>query len=277
MKYPCLSTAQRDADDNRPSRSSGLDFWIRPDEQCIALTSSYRLIQPLKGHRYSVDDMLVGHLAGRRAGSPKRILDLGCGLGSVLLLLAWARPAAVLVGLEALPSHFDFARRNVALNGCETRVRIVAGDLRDGTLLAALGRFDLVTGSPPYFDPAATTVCKDPSRAAAHWELRGGIEDYARAAARVLEPGGLFVTCAAAEPVGRASVALAEAGLGPIWRRSVLPRADKPPFLELLVGTPDASGTPEEAPPLVLRRVDGTRTPEHIDAREWTGLSAGPR
>ncbi len=263
--------------DATTSGSSALDLWIRPDEQCIALTASYRLIQPLKGHRYSVDDMLVGHQAGQRSRAPDRVLDLGCGLGSVLLLLAWARPAARLIGLEALPSHLDFVRRNVALNNCETRVRIVAGDLRDGALLSALGRFDLVTGSPPYFDPKTTTVCVDPSRAAAHWELRGGIEDYARAAARVLEPGGLFVTCAAAEPAGRATAALAEAGLGPIWRRSVLPRADKSPFLELLVGALGATGPPDEAPPLVLRRVDGMRTAEHIDAREWTGLPAGPR
>ena len=39
------------------------DAALLPKEQSIALTRDYRLIQKLRGHRYSVDDMLVGHLA----------------------------------------------------------------------------------------------------------------------------------------------------------------------------------------------------------------------
>ena len=38
--------------------------------------------------------MLCGHLAGTRGGAPRRVLDLGCGLGSVLLKLAWTFPEA---------------------------------------------------------------------------------------------------------------------------------------------------------------------------------------
>jgi tRNA1(Val) A37 N6-methylase TrmN6 len=257
-----------------PSPPAALDFVLRPDEQCIALTSTFGLIQPLRGHRYSVDDMLVAGLACEHAPAPRRVLDLGCGLGSILLLVAWARPDARLVGLEAQAEHVRDARRNVALNGCEARVGVVAGDLRDGALLARLGAFDLVTGSPPYFDPRRATVAADPTRAAAHWELRGGIEDYARAAAAALAPGGLFVACAAASPTGRAAAAFAAAGLGLVWRRPVAPRADKPPFLELLVGTPGAGGQTAVAAPLVLREIDGRRTAEHVAAREWTGLPA---
>ena len=77
-----------------------LDLWIRPDEQCVALTERFRLIQRYRGHRYSVDDMLVGHLAGSQGGAPTRVLDLGCGLGSVLLMLAWRLPSASFVGVE---------------------------------------------------------------------------------------------------------------------------------------------------------------------------------
>ena len=107
-------------------------------EQCIALTRDYRLIQKLRGHRYSVDDMLVAHLACSRSEAPGRVLDLGCGLGSVLLIVAWANPGARLVGLEALDEHVAFAGRNLALNGCEDRARILAGDLRDGDLVSSL-------------------------------------------------------------------------------------------------------------------------------------------
>ena len=133
--------------------------WVRPDEQSIALTSSFRLIQKRKGHRYSVDDMLVAHLACTRCPSPARTLDLGCGIGSVLLTVAWANPRASFVGIEAQPEHVALATRNVVLNGCDDRVEIVLGDLRDHSLVESFGQFDLVTATPPYFDPRAATPC----------------------------------------------------------------------------------------------------------------------
>lgn len=246
-------------------------------EQCIALTRDFRLLQKRRGHRYSVDDMIVAHLAvthfatsGRPA--PDRVLDLGCGLGSVLLITAWAFPEATFVGLEALEEHVTYARRNLLLNGCDQRARVVSGDLRDLPLVESLGRFALVTGSPPYFEEGTGTLCADPARAAAHFELRGGIEDYAAAARRALEPGGLFVACAAAEPPDRAEAAFARAGLSLRYRRAVLPGAGRPPFLQLLVGTVGAAPPCEDGPDLVLRQEDGRRTAEHRAIRSWTGL-----
>lgn len=246
-------------------------------EQSVALTRDFRLLQKRRGHRYSVDDMIVAHLAGtcfaaRGRPTPTEVLDLGCGLGSVLLITAWAFPEASFVGLEALEEHVSFARRNISLNGCDDRARVVAGDLRDLSLVGSLGRFDLVTGSPPYFAKDSGTLCADPARAAAHFELRGGIEDYARAARIALAPGGIFVACGAADPPGRTEAAFAQAGLAIRYQRSVIPRPGKPPLLHLVIGTVGTASGCEEGAPLVLRQPDGHRTPEHRAIREWTGL-----
>jgi tRNA1(Val) A37 N6-methylase TrmN6 len=253
-----------------------LDPELAPDEQSVALTRDFRLIQKRRGHRYSVDDMLVAGLAIARAGSPEHVLDLGCGLGSVLLTVAWAFPTASLVGLELQPEHCALADRNLRLNRCQARARIVAGDLRDRALLEALGRFDLVTGSPPYFAPGSGTPCADPARRAAHFELAGGIEAYAAAAAITLTPRGLFVACAGASPEDRASEALSAAGLSLRYRRAVLPREGKPPFLTLLLASKEAAAI-EEAPPLVLRHEDGRLTAEHVAIREATGVPCRDR
>ncbi|MBW2735328.1 MAG: methyltransferase domain-containing protein [Deltaproteobacteria bacterium] len=245
---------------------------VAAGEQCIALTADFRLTQKLRGHRYSVDDMLVAHLAATQDLTPRRVLDLGCGLGSVLLIMAWAFRRASFIGVEALEEHVHYARRNVALNRCQSRVRIVKGDLRDASLLDPLGRFDLITGSPPYFLPGSGTLCADPARAAAHFELRGGIEDYAQAATRCLAPHGLFACCASAAPPQRATAAFEDAGLTTVFRQPVVPREGKAPFLLLLVGQKPHQAPCPDAPALVLRQADGLRTAEHIAIREWTGL-----
>ena len=246
----------------------------RPGEQSIALTRDFRLIQKRRGHGYSVDDMLVAHLAATRGGVPRRVLDLGCGLGSILLITAWARPKADLWGLERNAEMAAFARRNIALNGCGSRVRLVEGDLRDLALVRSLGQFELVTGSPPYFPEGSGTPCADPARTAAHFELCGGIEEYAAAAALALAPGGLFAACAGASPPGRDLAALRKAGLSLTYHRLVLPREGKPPFLTLLVGSKgERPAEGETAPPLVLRQTAGGRTPEHLAIRAWTGVT----
>lgn len=247
------------------------------DEQSVALTRDFRLLQKRRGHRYSVDDMLVAHLAATFLAAdgrpePRAVLDLGCGLGSVLLIAAWTFEAATLVGLEALDEHVAYARRNILLNGCQRRARVVKGDLRDLALVDALGKFSLVTGSPPYFAPGTGTVCADPARAAAHFEQRGGIEAYTTAARRALAPDGLFATCAPADPPDRAEVAFERAGLALRYRRSVVPRPGKPPFLQLLVGAVGPASRGERGPTLILRQADGHRTAEHRAIRSWTGL-----
>ncbi|MCU0676789.1 MAG: methyltransferase [Myxococcota bacterium] len=113
---------------------------LGPDDPLTddALTGDFRVWQRARGHRYSLDDVLTAHEARRaleeavRAGRALHdACDLGCGLGSVLLMIAWARPELAMVGVEAQEVSFELARRNVARNGVEARVRLLHGDLRD--------------------------------------------------------------------------------------------------------------------------------------------------
>ena len=53
-----------------------------------AIAGTYRVHQRVRGHRYSLDDLATAHEAARAAPGARRVLDLGCGLGSVLTMLA---------------------------------------------------------------------------------------------------------------------------------------------------------------------------------------------
>src|SRR5690606_3840307 len=146
-----------------------------------------------------------------------RYADLGCGIGSVLLMVAHKLPSdAQIAGIEAQAQSFALATRNVERNGeaPARRVRPVHGDLRTPALNAALGGpFDLVTGTPPYLPPGRGSPSTDAQRTYARLEMRGGVEDYLAAAARVLAPGGRFVVCCDARRPQRALEGGLAAGL----------------------------------------------------------------
>ncbi|NUP10972.1 MAG: methyltransferase domain-containing protein [Polyangiaceae bacterium] len=190
------------------------------------LTPDVRVYQRLDGHRFSSDDVATAFVAWSTCPEPSRVLDLGCGLGSVLLLLAWKMPEASLVGIEVQDVSFALLERNVARNGLSSRVSIRHGDLRDPEASSNLGTgFDLVTGTPPYFPPGAAIDADDAQRAHARIEYRGGVEAYVAAAAPRLAPHGTFVLCGDARASSRVDVAANHHGLCVRARCDVFPRA----------------------------------------------------
>jgi tRNA1(Val) A37 N6-methylase TrmN6 len=166
---------------------------IQPDETLDRLTSRLKIIQKRRGHRVASDDTLLAWVAARARPAARRLLDLGSGKGAVAMLLLGALPESHIVGLEALEMSHELAVRNALLNGLTGRWQPRLADLRDGSALAGEPPFDLITGAPPFMPVGAGVMPKHPQRSAGRFELRGGIEEYAAAAARHLAPGGRVV------------------------------------------------------------------------------------
>lgn len=198
---------------------------------CDALTRDVRVYQRRDGHRFSVDDVATAYVAHACAPRPDTVLDLGCGLGSVLLHLAWKMPEARLCGIEAQSMSFALLERNVALNQLQARVRVAHGDLREEAGLDALkppGGFALVTGTPPYFPVHTALDAADEQRSYARIEMRGGVEAYVEAAARVLAASGVLVLCGDARAAGRVRSAASSVGLSVTSTTAIVAREDKP-------------------------------------------------
>jgi len=231
-----------------------------------AIAGDWRVIQRRRGHRYSLDDMATAWEAARARPHARRYLDLGCGIGSVLLMVGYKLRPERVVGIEAQRVSFELACRNVARNGLDAE--LIEGDLREERLDE---RFDLITGTPPYFAPGTATPSPDAQRTYARIEMRGGIEDYLAAAARALAPGGAFVACCDAKRPDRALEGAAAAGLAPVRRRDVVPRdGHKGPLFALWTFEREGELTVE--PPLVARDADGARTEAHHDLRRFFDL-----
>lgn len=239
-----------------------------------AITRDFRVFQRVRGHRLSLDDVATAWVAARRAPSALRVLDLGSGIGSVALMLAWKLPEARFTTIEAQEVSFALQKRNIERNGLASRFTTVLGDLRDPRVLDGLEvGFDLVTGTPPYFPATGALRSPDEQRAYARLELRGGVEDYLEAAARWVASTGLVVLCASARRSEQAITRAREVGLGCECELRVVPRVGKPALFSVLTLSPNASG-PLACETLLARGDGGARTPEHRAIREFFGLSS---
>jgi tRNA1Val (adenine37-N6)-methyltransferase len=246
------------------------------DELTIdAVTGGWTIAQRAKGHRHSTDDLMTGWYAVEVVPGARRILDLGSGIGGVGLVALWRCPDATLVAIEAQEVSFALLEHNIARNGLAERVRAIAGDLRDIRLAE---RFDLVTGSPPYWDVRDGVVPADSQKAHARFELRGDVRDYARAARAHLAEGGRFVMCFPSVQRARAEAACAAAELAVIRSRDVIPREGAQPLFTLFAccrveDTHGAGDVHVREPSHVVRDGAGVPTQMHQAVRASLGFA----
>ena len=229
--------------------------------ECVwdALTPDWSIAQLKEGHRFSNDDAFCGFFAAESAPHARKLLDLGSGVGSVGLITLWrSSPDATLTCVEAQSLSHDLCRRTIARNNLQNRVQLVLEDLRhfDGH-----HKYDLVTGSPPYFAPCDGVASPHDQRAFCRLEFRGGLDDYCACAARALSSGGTFAFVMAAQD-SRCESAPAKHGFGIVRRVDVVFKAGRKPHICVCVCA--RLGDPRLASPvtetLVLRDSEGKRT-----------------
>ncbi|MBT3221148.1 MAG: methyltransferase [Proteobacteria bacterium] len=250
------------------------------EETLDHLAGDWQILQLAKGHRFSTDDMATAWRGARCLPQAQEVLDLGCGIGSVglMVLHRLGSPTSTLVGVEAQEISVKLARRTVELNRLADRVEIIHGDLRDEGVLPKASRFELITGSPPYVPLGHGLVSPHPQRAGARIELRGSVNDYCLAARRWMAPGGRFCfVMAAADP--RAESAPVEAGLVILERYDFVFRAGRAPHIATMVCAREEDGPhpPRELGELVVRGADGQWTQGYLGFRSEMGMTQPPR
>jgi tRNA1Val (adenine37-N6)-methyltransferase len=250
-------------------------LWPRENEDLCWLAGNWRILQRTDGHRFSLDDLVTAFTASEllRDRPPARYLDLGCGIGSVLLFVSWRFPAAVATGIEAQALSADLARRSIAWNGLHGRVRVIEGDFRAPEIRGGLGPFDLITGTPPYFPIGTGLQSPEVQRGPCRFEHRGGVEAYCETAAPLLAPGAPLVLCAAPGQIARLEAFAPAVDLAIEGRCDVVPRAGKAPLFSVFVLRARAQAAVfTHAPPLVVRDQTGARTAEFRAVRAAMGM-----
>jgi tRNA1Val (adenine37-N6)-methyltransferase len=251
------------------------DVWPGLGEDLCYLAGDFRILQRVDGHRWSADDLVTAWSAAEQvaASPPRRPVDLGCGIGTVLLFTAWRFPEARCAGVEAQAVSAGLARRSVAWNGLSGRCEVRLGDLREPASLEGLGPADLVTGTPPYLPPGTGVESSRVQCGPCRFEHRGGVEVYCEAAARLLSPGAPFVGCAASRQRDRVARAAEAAGLALVSWRDVIPKEGKDALFSVYTARRRGeAGACVEEPALVIRGRDGRFTGAFEAIRRAMGI-----
>ncbi len=225
------------------------------------MPGNLQLIQGKRGHRYSLDAVLLAHFARVRKGQP--VVDLGTGVGVVALLLGVLNNASTIYGVERQESLADRARRNVELNGMNGRVEILEGDVRRIRDLLPQGIAGLVVANPPYRDPLSGRIAPDDERAAARHELAGGVEAFVAAAAWLTAAGGRLAMIYLAERLSLLLSTLSRGGMEAKRLRMIHSHADEDGKMVLVEAVRGARPGLKVERPLVVYRHRG-------DSRAYT-------
>lgn len=177
-------------------------FSLRPQERLINLgVGGLRLIQRQDFFCPGEDSAWLAEFA--EIAPHDRVLDMGCGNGAALFLIHAKAPAATLHGVEIMPACAELARRNVYLNNLDEPdkpdkaeakshggIKIFCADIRSFAPPETKTLYDKIVCNPPYAAAGSGRQSPVAEKAAAIFQLHGGLRDFFAAARRLLKPDG---------------------------------------------------------------------------------------
>ena len=190
----------------------------------VETIGAYTLRQSDDCFKLGRDSVLLSQFATLRRGDT--VCDLGCGVGTLLLLLS-ARTADIRRwGVEMDARAAALARENLLENGLDGT--ILEDDLRRPALLP-VSHFKLVISNPPYFE-AGSGKSGGPAR----MEEALTLSELCAVAQRITRTGGRFALSYRPERLPELFAALTAAQFAPKRLRLLAHAPQKPPFAALV-------------------------------------------
>jgi len=213
-----------------------------------------QITQPAKGHRFTLDSLLLADFC--RIRPRNRILELGAGTGVVSLLLAKKFPEARFVAVEAEPGAYKLLCRNIEENGLGGRIVPVGQDLKYLNRSIAPHAFDIIVANPPYTRTGAGRTSPSLERQTARQDQTAPLSAWLDRQGLLKNKGRFFLVFPAQRMVELASL-LRERNLEPKRIRCVHPYSDKPASLVLVEAIKTGRTGLEVLPPLIVHGHDG--------------------
>jgi tRNA1(Val) A37 N6-methylase TrmN6 len=218
------------------------------------------LRQPLRGHRFGHDAILLAAATVARAG--EHAVEFGAGVGAAGLALARRVDGITVTLVEIDPALSALGRDNAERNGLSGRVGAVCLDVTApaATFAAAgfaAGSADHVLMNPPFNAP--DNPSPDRGRRLAHTASEAALGRWLESAARLLRPSGKMTLIWRADGLADVLAAL-RGGFGAISILPIHAKPDAPAIRVLAHAVRDSNGPLTLLPGFVLAGNDGKPT-----------------
>ncbi len=120
-------------------------------------------------------------------------VELGAGSGIISLLAAQKKAFSKIFAVEIQSVLYETMKHNISDNGFDNIIEAVNADVRELTVSTFLGA-RTVFANPPYMKIGNGKSSPSAEREIARHEVFGGIEDFCKAAGKILQTGGRFYT-----------------------------------------------------------------------------------
>lgn len=232
-------------------------------------TGGLQIIQDTRAFCFGLDAVLLSDFAKHAPSSIT--LDLCSGNGIVPLLLAAKTKTPRIVGLEIQNKAVQLARRSVDLNGLQSRIEIMCGDVKDAHRIFGPASFDAVTCNPPYISSGDGLINLAEAKAIARHEILCTLEDVITVTAEILRPRGRFFVVYRPERLVDLLTLMRQYRLEPKRLRFVHPFVNKSANLVLVEGVRGGGRELRMLPPLYVYEQDGSYTDEIYEIYGWEG------
>ena len=222
--------------------------------------NGYYIIQDPARFCFGMDAVLLSGFAQAKEG--EKVLDLGTGTGIIPILMEAKTKATDFTALEIQEESADMARRSVAYNHLEDKIKIVTGDIKDASKIFGASSFDIITTNPPYMIGEHGISCATDAKAIARHEVLCDLDDILRESAKLLCPGGRFYMVHRPFRLAEIFSKMVAYKIEPKRMKLVYPYVDKEPNMVLIEGLRGGKSRLTVEKPLIVYKEPGVYTEE---------------
>ena len=163
------------------------------------LAGKISLFQPIDGYRANTDSILLASAIEAKVG--QTVLELGCGVGTVLFSLMSRVPDLRVVGVEIQKRYVELATRNADHNGF--KAKILECDITAIPSDAKNLRYDHVILNPPFFSSIGSMPLAQKDKDIAKREGNATLDDWLDIAVKRCSLNGHIILIHRAEKLGQ--------------------------------------------------------------------------